>query len=214
MSGLFNGQAAPDRNLALAVAPMADFRGRAADSFGKVGSEVCLEVFVKRHAVQCSTKLNIVQQRQANRVKYLSLITSLVMATRTEIRQKLRRENLAQVKKERFKKNIDMADELGEGFSPSYLSQLLGGHRGIGDDVADKIEDRLGLERGYLDTPNATADFNKVLWLWNHQDNEIRVMFSLLAGAMYRKKLLQTRNEEDGVGEKEDEGQEEGGQIK
>jgi transcriptional regulator with XRE-family HTH domain len=192
---------------------MADLSGRAADSLSQLGRQVIFEVFVKRHAAQCSTKLNLLQQHKANRAEHLSLLTSAVMATRTETRQKLRRENLVQIKKERFKKNIEMADKLGDGFSPSYLSQLLSGHRGIGDDVADKIEERLGLESGYLDTPNATSEWNNVLWLWNHQDAEIRVMFSLLAGAMYRKKSLQIRNETDGVGEKVTEGQEEIGRT-
>lgn len=73
------------------------------------------------------------------------------MANRTETRQKLRRDNLARLKKTRFKTSVALADKLGEGFSPSYISQLLGGHRGIGDEVADKIEERLGLPNGYLD---------------------------------------------------------------
>lgn len=44
-----------------------------------------------------------------------------------------------------------MAEALGDGFSPSYVSQLLSGIRGIGDEVATKIEERLALPPGYLD---------------------------------------------------------------
>lgn len=48
-----------------------------------------------------------------------------------------------------------MSEALGDGFSPSYVSQLLSGTRGIGDEVATKIEDRLGLSPGYLDHESA-----------------------------------------------------------
>src|SRR5574340_1235222 len=71
---------------------------------------------------------------------------------RTELRQKMRRDNLATVRA-RYRTNAALSEALGEGFSPSFVSQLLGGHRGIGDDVADKIEARLNLEPGYLDRP-------------------------------------------------------------
>lgn len=70
---------------------------------------------------------------------------------RAEKRHQIRRENLARVKRERFTTAAAMIEQLGEGFGSSYVSQLLRGHRGIGDDVADKIEERLGLPPDYLD---------------------------------------------------------------
>lgn len=70
---------------------------------------------------------------------------------RTEIRQKARREAFAKIRAMRFKTNAALSEALGDGFAPSYVSQLLSGHRGIGDDVATKIEDRLELPRGWLD---------------------------------------------------------------
>lgn len=151
MSGRLDGKAAPNRHLALTVAPMAYFSGGAADSLGKLGRHMGLEVFVQSHVAKCSTELNTAQQHKANRAKYFSLLPFAAMANRTETRQKLRRENLAKLKKTRFKTSVALADKLGEGFSASYISQLLSGHRGIGDDVADKIEERLGLANGYLD---------------------------------------------------------------
>lgn len=117
------------------------------------------------------------------------------MSNRTELRNKKRRENLELVRKARFKTNAALAETLGEGFSPSYISQLLKGHRGIGDDVADKIEERLGLPFGYLDSdPQAlVTDFNRklwdqVVWLWQHGDGEIMTMFRIMINAMYNKK--------------------------
>lgn len=151
MSGRLDGPTAPDRHLAFAVAPVAYFRGGAADSLGKLGRKMVLEVFVQRHVAKCSTKLNILQQHVANRANYFSRLSFGVMANRTETRQKLRRDNLAKLRKAHFRTSIALADKLGEGFSASYISQLLSGHRGIGDDVADKIEERLGLVNGYLD---------------------------------------------------------------
>lgn len=70
---------------------------------------------------------------------------------RTEIRNSLRRDNFAKIRSERFKTSVALVNKLGEGFSPSFVSQLLNGHRGIGDEIADKIEKRLGLLAGYLD---------------------------------------------------------------
>lgn len=79
---------------------------------------------------------------------------------RAERRHKIRRENFARVNRDRYKTAAAMIEELGEGFSSSYVSQLLRGHRGIGDDVADKIEDRLGLPPGYLDIDMGDAALN------------------------------------------------------
>lgn len=79
----------------------------------------------------------------------------LVRMDRTEKRNRLRREALTKIKT-KFKSNVALANALGDEFSPSYVSQLLNGHRGIGDDVATKIEERLKLRRGYLDEEKQT----------------------------------------------------------
>lgn len=94
-------------------------------------------------------ELNTLQQPFANRAMISNLVTLMDM-NRTEYRQKLRRDNFARVRA-RYHTNAAFSDALGEGFSPSYVSQLLSGHRGIGDEVADKIEQRLQLDPGYLD---------------------------------------------------------------
>lgn len=69
---------------------------------------------------------------------------------RTALRQKVRRDAF-KILRDRFRSNVEMSEALGEGFAPSFVSQLLNGHRGIGDDVATKIEERLGLSMGCLD---------------------------------------------------------------
>lgn len=94
-------------------------------------------------------KLTFKQQHDANR-RIVSGLLPLPAMDRTEFRQKLRRDAFKRLRT-RFLSNVEMADALGDAFSPSYVSQLLNGHRGIGDDVATKIEDRLGLAWGYLD---------------------------------------------------------------
>lgn len=78
--------------------------------------------------------------------------------SRTENRQKLRRENFAKIRAARFKTSAALAEALGDGFAPSYVSQLLSGHRGIGDEVADKIEARLELPSGTLDSQSDTIE--------------------------------------------------------
>lgn len=95
------------------------------------------------------------QQHFAYRTK-VSNSLHLVVMDRTEKRNQVRREAFARIKAE-FKTNVALADALGEEFSPSYVSQLLNGHRGIGDDVATKIEDRLKLPRGAMDTEIETT---------------------------------------------------------
>lgn len=82
------------------------------------------------------------QQLLANRGNVSNRLSFRTM-NRTEMRHKIRREALAQIKAQKFKTNAALSDALGEGFSPSYISQLLSGHRGIGDEVATKIEERL-----------------------------------------------------------------------
>lgn len=37
--------------------------------------------------------------------------------------------------------------------NPTYYSQLKSGRKAIGDDLARRIEEKLGLPRGYMDTP-------------------------------------------------------------
>jgi transcriptional regulator with XRE-family HTH domain len=83
------------------------------------------------------------------------------ISIRTEARQKLRREQLAKARAEKFNTSVAMAEALE--FSQSYLSQLLCGHSSIGDEVADKIEDRLGLPDGYLDASDAPARHDMAL---------------------------------------------------
>lgn len=44
---------------------------------------------------------------------------------------------------------------------PSYFSQIKRGDKAIGDDIARKVEEKLGLPRGYMDaarTPNGVAE--------------------------------------------------------
>lgn len=69
---------------------------------------------------------------------------------RAKIRNETRRLALRALRK-RFSSNKAMAEALGEDFSPSFLSQLLNGHRGIGDELASKIEHRLRLANGFID---------------------------------------------------------------
>ena len=66
------------------------------------------------------------------------------------------------------------------GIDPSYVSQLLNGHRAFGERAARAMEERLGLERGELDReaagkksaprqarePSLTADEYEILSLW------------------------------------------------
>lgn len=89
------------------------------------------------------------QQHDADRLMDSSALTSAAM-DRTTLRQHARREAFKRIR-QGFKSNVALAEALGDGFSPSYVSQLLNGHRGIGDDVATKIEDRLGIAPNMLD---------------------------------------------------------------
>lgn len=40
------------------------------------------------------------------------------------------------------------------GLAPSVISQLLNGHRNLGDALARKIEENIGIKRGWLDIPH------------------------------------------------------------
>lgn len=91
----------------------------------------------------------MLQQHFAYRAGLSNALPFLVM-NRTEKRQKIRRERFAELRA-RYKTNAAFSNDLGEGFSPSYVSQLLSGHRGIGDEVAEKIEESLSLSEGFLD---------------------------------------------------------------
>lgn len=82
---------------------------------------------------------------------------------RAEKRHQVRRDNLKRVQLARYKTVAAMIEDLGEGFGSSYVSQLMRGHRGIGDDVADKIEDRLDLPQGYLDIDMGDPDLNDAI---------------------------------------------------
>lgn len=106
-----------------------------------------------------STAQNIRQQHHANRLKISALLPFGM--DRTQLRQARRRTAFKAIK-ERFKTNQALADALGEGFSPSYVSQLLSGHRGIGDEVADKIENRLGLTPGKLDDTESAPHTSEI----------------------------------------------------
>lgn len=100
--------------------------------------------------IHCSTGLSLLQQQNARRAK-TSVLLRFPSMNRAERRHQIRRDNLARIKRERYKTAAAMIEQLGDGFGSSYFSQLLRGHRGIGDDVADKIAERLNLPPGYLD---------------------------------------------------------------
>lgn len=89
------------------------------------------------------------QQQFAHRTN-VSNSLHLFRMGRSENRNRVRREAFVRIKAQ-YKSNVALANALGDEFSPSYVSQLLNGHRGIGDDVATKIEDRLKLPKGELD---------------------------------------------------------------
>lgn len=72
------------------------------------------------------------------------------MNSRADLRAENRRVGFNELRK-KYKTQVTFAEALGEGFSPSFVSQLLSGHRNIGDDLADKIERSLGIESGWLD---------------------------------------------------------------
>lgn len=91
--------------------------------------------------------LNKMQQRDANRLKFSDALPFGM--GKLEARQEHRRLKLLELRGQ-HKTSAAFSSALGEGFSASYVSQLLSGHRGIGDDVAEKIENRLGVP-GWFD---------------------------------------------------------------
>lgn len=50
-----------------------------------------------------------------------------------------------------YKKNTLFCERIS--MNPTYFSQLKTGRKAVGDDLARRIEQQLGLPRGYLDTP-------------------------------------------------------------
>jgi hypothetical protein len=84
------------------------------------------------------------------------------------------------------------------GREPSYVSRMMypdgkAGKKRIGDDIMDVIETAFGLPRGWIDGLSTQPDqkieeWEKIVWLWEHADDEVRLMLSLLTGAMYERK--------------------------
>lgn len=50
-----------------------------------------------------------------------------------------------------YKRNSQFCERIG--MNPTYFSQVKTGRKSIGDELARRIEQSLGLPRGYLDTP-------------------------------------------------------------
>lgn len=81
---------------------------------------------------------------------------------------------------------------------PSYVTRMLypegkAGKKRISDDMMELIENRFGLPRGWMDglsfKPQGNqAEWDKIVWLWEHADAEVKLMLSLLTGVMYDKK--------------------------
>lgn len=62
-----------------------------------------------------------------------------------------------------------------EGVDPTYVSQLLNGHRGFGEKAARKMEELVGWARGYLDTGvSFTPDQMMIAEMWPHLPQEKR----------------------------------------
>lgn len=130
-----------------------------------------------------STTLHFLQQHDASRNQSSPLLNFGSM-NRTETRQQNRRARFNQIRQERFKTSALMAEHLGDGFSPSFVSQLLRGHRGIGDELADKIEARLDLPSGHLDLPN-TDLVGRFLWALDHtSENGMKLMEDAITAAL------------------------------
>lgn len=50
----------------------------------------------------------------------------------------------------KYGKIVDFCERID--MNPSYFSQIKGGKKAIGDDIARKVEEKLGLNRGYMDS--------------------------------------------------------------
>jgi len=96
------------------------------------------------------------------------------------------------------------------GINQGELSGLLK-HKVFGEKKARSLETMLEMPPFWLDKPydedsERSAEWDKIVWLWNHKDAEISVMFGLLAGAMYQKKRRQQQdNKEESDAATEDE---------
>lgn len=67
----------------------------------------------------------------------------------------IRRENLRRLRK-KDENQREQADRLG--ISPAYLSQIMTGHRDLGEKVAREIEVQIGLPPFWLDQPHGRTD--------------------------------------------------------
>ncbi len=84
------------------------------------------------------------------------------------------------------------------GINQGELSGLLE-KKSFGEKKARSLEKQLKLPNLWLDqiecsTNERLEKWDKIVWLWEHEDDEIRVMFSLLAGAVYDKKKQEIDN--------------------
>lgn len=67
----------------------------------------------------------------------------------------IRRINLKMLLDASQLKQADFAERCG--LAPSVISQLVNGHRNLGDTLARKIEESFAVQRGWLDVPHAPA---------------------------------------------------------
>ena len=112
------------------------------------------------------------------------------MADKNEI-QALRRQRLRQLIEDRYGgRQSALVEEIG--INQGELSGLLR-LKSFGEKKARSLEDQLGLPAKWLDqradlADDRQRDWDKLIWLWEHADSEVRVMLGLLTGAMYEKK--------------------------
>lgn len=105
--------------------------------------------------------------------------------------QTTRRERLRQLIEDRFGgRQSALVEEIG--INQGELSGLLK-TKSFGEKKARSLEEQLKLPSKWLDqritvVPDRQQEWDKLVWLWEHADNEVRVMLGLLTGAMYDKK--------------------------
>jgi hypothetical protein len=78
----------------------------------------------------------------------------------------IRIENLAKVIGDPDKHGAVAAFAKKHDLDPTYIRQLLGGHRNMGEKAARNFEEKLGLDKGYLDqtdmqSPKVSARFSE-----------------------------------------------------
>lgn len=56
----------------------------------------------------------------------------------------------------KYRRVVEFCERIG--MQPSYFSQLKSERKSVGDDLARKIEEKLGLQRGYLDVQHNEKD--------------------------------------------------------